>query len=82
LGGKRFSEIPPNPPLEKGGEGGISGITRNPEQNSSRKMTCFWLRQRRAVFICVPLGFFPFEIWIWIFSLRSLRPLRLKVSEK
>jgi hypothetical protein len=25
LFGQRFSEIPPNPPLEKGGEGGISG---------------------------------------------------------
>jgi hypothetical protein len=24
--GKLVSEIPPNPPLEKGGEGGISGI--------------------------------------------------------
>jgi hypothetical protein len=37
--GKLVSEIPPNPPLEKGDEGGILGITRNPEQNSSRKMT-------------------------------------------
>jgi len=24
--GQRFSEISPNPPLEKGGEGGISGV--------------------------------------------------------
>jgi len=47
--GKRVSEIPPNPPLEKGGEGGISGITRNPGQSSSRTMTRFWLLPSRAV---------------------------------
>jgi len=39
LAGKWAFEIPPNPPLEKGGEGGISGLTWNPEKNSFRKMT-------------------------------------------
>jgi hypothetical protein len=47
-GGKRFSEIPSDPPLEKGGEGFQDH--HNHEQDSSRMTTCFRLRPSLAVF--------------------------------
>ena len=68
LFGKRVSEIPPNPPLEKGGEGGISGITWNPEQNSSRMTTCFWLRRSHAVIFVAKM------VLVFVFALCYLLP--------